>query len=289
MKLFHDNNLNLDILSGFYKHLTFKSGFEMKYFFLIYLCVFSHLQSHELSICCIFKNDAKYIPEWIEFHKKQGVDHFYLYNNDSKDCPESILKPYIEENIVTLIPWNFSHIAQSDWNQIQVNAYMDCIERIRYSDTWCAFLDTDEFLFCPNNYLNDILRDYLSFASIKVYWRCYGTSSVEKINDGEKIVNYLTHRARDDHHWNTFVKLIVQPKYVTGCPHPHEFYVQFPAFDTQNSVDIFRINHYWSRDRDFFMHEKVSRRINWGSGVQDLINLEIGMNEIYDPILKDKM
>lgn len=31
-----------------------------------------------LSICATFKDEAPYIPEWIEFHRRVGVDHFFL-------------------------------------------------------------------------------------------------------------------------------------------------------------------------------------------------------------------
>ena len=38
-----------------------------------------------LSFCSIFKNEAPYMKEWIEYHLLVGVDHFYLYNNNSTD------------------------------------------------------------------------------------------------------------------------------------------------------------------------------------------------------------
>ena len=37
---------------------------------------------YEVSICAMYKNEAKYILEWIEYHLMIGVDHFYLYNNN---------------------------------------------------------------------------------------------------------------------------------------------------------------------------------------------------------------
>jgi len=38
-----------------------------------------------VSICAIFKNEAPYLREWIEFHRIVGIDHFYMYNNRSDD------------------------------------------------------------------------------------------------------------------------------------------------------------------------------------------------------------
>ena len=33
-------------------------------------------KKYQVSICAIFKNEAKYLKEWIEFHKIIGVEHF---------------------------------------------------------------------------------------------------------------------------------------------------------------------------------------------------------------------
>ena len=33
-----------------------------------------------LSICAIYRDEAPYLVEWIEFHRLVGVEHFYLYD-----------------------------------------------------------------------------------------------------------------------------------------------------------------------------------------------------------------
>src|SRR5207253_5704404 len=157
---------------------------RMKYLLFIFLYPIFMIHSYELSICAIFKDDAKYLPEWIEFHENQGVEHFYLYDNGSTDNPESFLNPYIQKGLVEIIDWKFEHQDQSKWNGIQTLAYMDCIIRIRENDKWCAFLDTDEFLFSPiTKDIRKILQDYEDYSCISVYWRCYGTSDIEKVPD----------------------------------------------------------------------------------------------------------
>lgn len=257
----------------------------MKFLTILFLFSIFSLHSYELSICTIFKDDSKYLPEWIEFHQKQGVEHFYLYDNNSQDNPIEYLISYIEKGLVTLTTWNHSHDNQDQWNLIQCNAYMDCIGKIK--DHWCAFIDTDEFLFSPTGIkLSKLLKDYDEYSSILVYWRCYGTSSVEKIPENEKLVNVLVYRAKSDHPWNNFVKNILQPKYVSGCFNPHTFeFFEKPILDLKKNVFIFRINHYWSRDKEFFFKEKIARRLKWDMDYQKMIKTESEMNEIYDPIL----
>ena len=62
-------------------------------------------KKYEMSICAIFKNEALYLKDWIEYHLNIGVDHFYLYNVGSRDFYEKALRAYIRADIVTLVNW----------------------------------------------------------------------------------------------------------------------------------------------------------------------------------------
>ncbi|WP_369598480.1 glycosyltransferase family 2 protein, partial [uncultured Muribaculum sp.] len=44
-----------------------------------------HEFRHKVSLCLIFKDEEPYLKEWIDYHILIGVDHFYLYNNNSSD------------------------------------------------------------------------------------------------------------------------------------------------------------------------------------------------------------
>src|SRR5579864_7571033 len=71
---------------------------------------------YNLSICAIFKNEAKYLKEWIEFHRLIGVDHFYLCNNNSTDNFKQLLRPYTSKGVITLIPWpdNWGYLSEEN-------------------------------------------------------------------------------------------------------------------------------------------------------------------------------
>src|SRR5690348_6409443 len=56
-----------------------------------------------LSACAIFRNEAPYLAEWLVFHLGVGVEHFYLYENNSTDDFESVLAPFFERGEVTLV------------------------------------------------------------------------------------------------------------------------------------------------------------------------------------------
>ena len=52
-------------------------------------------QREGLAVVAIAKNEGDYIEEWINFYVKQGVSHFFIYDNDSTDNMHEVLKPYV--------------------------------------------------------------------------------------------------------------------------------------------------------------------------------------------------
>ena len=58
---------------------------------------------YKLSVCLCIKNEAKHIIEFIEHYIKQGVDHFYIINNNSSDNLEEILENSSYNCLITLI------------------------------------------------------------------------------------------------------------------------------------------------------------------------------------------
>jgi len=112
---------------------------------------------YNLSICAIFKNEGKYLKEWIEYHRLVGVDHFYLYNNNSTDRSVDVLKPYIKQNLVTLIHWPDCLGKQSEekafiWAlSTQTSAYENAVQLREKETKWLIFLDVDEFLTPVND------------------------------------------------------------------------------------------------------------------------------------------
>lgn len=273
-----------------------------KMFIAILACITALLsgQQYELSICAIFRDDAKYIPEWIDFHRKQGVDHFYLFDNLSNDNPKHILRKYIKGGSVTLIDWPFESTCESDWGPIQHSAYMHCINHYGRKSKWIAFLDTDEFLFSPTKRdLRLILTHFKSHPGVGVNWIMYGSSNVLRIENGEKMVDKLVWRGPINQGVNTHIKSIVQPRMVIDCISPHYFIFSVGSTVSENlkpiaqactdsvSVDLLRINHYWQRDLEFFMNVKVPRRLKWGATVDQLMYWKDLYNDVYDPILRD--
>ena len=226
-----------------------------------------------LSICAIYRNEARYMPEWIEFHRLLGVERFYLFNNRSTDDHLEVLRPYMDDGSVV---WR-------DWPMFpgQLKAFDTCIEEHRHDSRWIAFIDLDEFLFSPTGrLLPDVMSDFEGCAGIAVNMINYGTSGHETPPAGLAIENY-TRRIRLDGPRNTLIKSIVNPERTRRVGRtPHYFFYT----DRQKAVDenfqmarghatekvsaaLLRINHYFTRSQQE-RNQKIARR---GAGMGLLI------------------
>lgn len=171
-----------------------------------------------LSICSIFRNEAPYMREWIEFHRLMGVEHFFLYNNLSDDNYIEVLEEYIENGIVTLRDW------PEPWGKgIQPRMYGQCLEQDGSKCRWIAFIDLDEFLFAPGSgSLQATLKDFESFPGVVVNWQNYGSSGYKNKPDG-LVIERFTMKAKTDWIRNRHVKSIVDPAKVQSTLGAHVF------------------------------------------------------------------
>lgn len=181
-----------------------------------------------LSACAIVRNESAYIAEWLEFHVLQGVEHFFIYENGSTDNTAVMLKPYIEEGLVTLI--NYPGDAK------QVKAYQHCLDTYGKDSEWIAFLDADEFLyntqgasvfgdFLPKYSMTHCLAGISSLlgycGGIAVHWELFGSNGHTTKTDGLVIERFTKRNTDIDKH----VKSIVKPACVKSVgTNPHCFY-----------------------------------------------------------------
>ena len=85
-----------------------------------------------VSIITCIKQENEYIKEWLDWHIKCGIDHFYLCdNNDNNYTPklQNIIQNYIDKGIVTIFYYN-------DIFPIQPQCYTDIYDKIGYDSDW---------------------------------------------------------------------------------------------------------------------------------------------------------
>lgn len=254
--------------------------------YLLFLVVVNGMarETYDLCICAIFKNEAPYLKEWIEFHKLQGVQHFFLYNNSSNDNYLEILEPYISAKMITLEDWHFDYLPAKKgertvpWLCIQTGAYTHCIQKYGITTNWMALIDIDEFLFCPDGTpLPKFLENYKKFGGLIVNWMLFGTSNIYDLPKNSLLIENLIRCAPKTHERNFNGKSIIQPKYALRALNAHcmEYKKGFFSVDTEKrktpkyhektlrlNLDKIRINHYWTRTENFFQNTKIPSRNN---------------------------
>ncbi|MBG6236645.1 hypothetical protein IWX76_003239 [Pedobacter sp. CAN_A7] len=230
-------------------------------------------KKYKVSICAIFKNEAKYLNEWITYHLLIGVDHFYLYNNNSNDDFKNVLASYIDNGIVELIEWPMI--------PGQFPAYEHCFVNRRGETQWISFLDIDEFI-CPlyETNINDWLKNYSHYPSIAIYWKMFGTSGLlqedvnklvieqytvcwEKLDDVSKVLfntdfevaNYTNHHFMEGKLKVLGFSMTIPP--VNEFKKFIKYEIHRAGFKSPKDSTI-QINHYWSKSYRS-MEEKFSR------------------------------
>lgn len=126
-------------------------------------------------IACV-KQEELYIKEWLDWHIKFGVDHFYLCDNNDKDYNPKlkyIVSEYIEREIVDVIDYN-------DIHPIQPICYNDIYQKYGNLYDWILIIDIDEFLSSPiytniKNFLNTVPNNIFN---IGLPWRYYGDNEL---------------------------------------------------------------------------------------------------------------
>lgn len=264
---------------------------------ILSLLLINSLQSsYTVVVTAIFRDEARFLKEWIDFYKTLGVEHFYLYNNLSLDNYQTVLNPYLEEGVVTLIQWPYESEEVHEWNRIQCGAYKHALYNYGTQTKWMAFLDTDEFLFPTEEAtLPLFLKNYELFGAVSLNWQCYGHNSCPIIPDHEYMIGILTRKEKTISGVHRHVKTIVQPKAVLNITNPH-YAKMNPAFLQVTAgkipfagpfspfIDISkgRINHYWPRDMEFMETIKIGRRKTWGQDPETTRKWAAELNRVED-------
>jgi hypothetical protein len=116
--------------------------------------------SGEIIMSTLVKNEDNYIIQWIEYHRKLGIDRFIIYDNKSSTTPinkknetllevstnlPKILEKYINKGIVVLINWPYQYrlpVSGISGQTTQQNHSIYAFNRCKY----IGLFDIDEYL-----------------------------------------------------------------------------------------------------------------------------------------------
>ncbi len=218
-----------------------------------------------LAVCAIAKNEGPYFKEWIDWHLSQGVEKFYIYDNESTDCTKEVLAPYIESGVVEYVFF--------PGEKRQLAAYDDCFERHRLEMRWLAVIDLDEFIVpMQDQSIPDYLHRMEEFSVVEINWLVYGSGGAKKKEPGGVMERFRRH-SLPEHRLNTHVKSICDPRRVctmTGCHEAarisgraadsHGVPVRKARADRAPQQDVIRINHYAIKSYEEFLAKRARGR-----------------------------
>lgn len=156
-----------------------------------------------IAIIACLKMEELYIKEWLDYHIKIGVDHFYLCDNNDSDYSHKlsdVVSEYIDNGIVEVFDYSGVH-------PIQPSCYQDIYEKYGDIYDWYMVIDIDEFLDIPitNNDLKKFLYrlDKYNKDYVALMWRQYDDNDLLEY-DGRGCLERFTRPATcfKDGVWN---------------------------------------------------------------------------------------
>lgn len=246
-----------------------------------------------LRVSTMFRTDALYLHEWIEFHLLMGFEKFYLYHqgtNPPEDGWREVLQPYIERGVVDVTEWPFPFF-HSEGRNAHIDANQHCIDRLKGQEGFLAFIDSDEMLFSPRY---DTVTEALAtlpetWGAIGVHWMMFGSSGKQEWEDAP-VIERFTWRPNESFPKNQMYKSIVRlddPALAT-IGSEHLFRTIRGTYDEQGRLleteeappcsSLLRLNHYWTKSRKEweerhpldFSGEVIARDEERWSGVQSM-------------------
>jgi hypothetical protein len=207
-----------------------------------------------LAAAVCVKDEARYLPQWVEWHVGQGFDKFMIFDNGSspKQQPARVLWPYGDLVEVVHVP-RHREATPSRW-------CLDLLPSVDCDWIWGGSLD--EYLWCPGGgTVSELLRGYETtcIAALVVNWWVFTSRGP---TDEGLLIERFTHATRDP---NEHVKTIARQGQYNGWQGTHcaDFGRGFAAVNELHhhvagpwtwefSAERIAINHYWCLSRPEF-------------------------------------
>ena len=228
-------------------------------------------QKYYLSVVATVKNEGCYLQEWIEYYKIMGVEHFYIYDNESTDNTKEILQPYILNGDVTY------HYFEGKNRQIEM--YNEALEKYKIETKWLAPLDADEFVYpITHKTIADYLKQNKKYNQIVFNWLSYGNSGHKEKPQGLVLENY-THRGDTPCHETKAIVQSLNTIYL--LIHKHSVW----GLSKYEPVSEIYCKHFYGKSEEEYINKKLERGSQLTSYIYDMDTYkEYNQNTIYDPM-----
>jgi hypothetical protein len=211
-------------------------------------------KKHVLSISSVIKNEHDHLEQWLDYNIKIGVDHFYLYDNnsDDKERMREILEPYTEKGYISLIDWSFPFkiyvpevfpIPLDSLYFCQIVALNHCIHKYGNETDWLINMDPDEYMVPKNvNNIQTILQEYATSDISGLYLHDYVFGPINNVEEKNTVKKFV-HRSVTESPWLCGGKVMTKPANVTFA----ELHIITNGNNKQMVImdpNILSINHY---------------------------------------------
>lgn len=168
-----------------------------------------------LSLCIIVKDEDRAIREWVAHHALLGVEHFFIFDNESRVPVARVLRDFP--------PALFTFFEVAGKEQ-QIPSYGRCLQECGHTSRWIGFIDADEFLVpLQGSDLRPLLAEYEPYAGLALPWTMFGSSGHVRRPAGLMMESYL-HRYPDHAKgWHQVIKCLVDPARIQAVRDPHRF------------------------------------------------------------------
>lgn len=134
----------------------------------------THQYKYNTSVCLLIKDENDFLEEWLDNYWDIGVEHFYIYDNNSKfPVKETIAKIkdgfYVDKCDVILF---------TEYNHMQYDCYRNCLINYGQESRWIGFLDTDEFVEFTDGTtdIKQFLKEFENDLAVWIPWETYGAN-----------------------------------------------------------------------------------------------------------------
>jgi len=246
-----------------------------------------------LSVCVCIKNEAKYMHDFLQHYVDQGVDHFYIINNNSSDNIKETLDQSVYHNMITLITDNRNMgILENNSSAWGHKTLLDehLYPLIKKETEWAIIIDADEIMYGKNGHT---IKTYLStvennIGCVYVLWNIINPNKYENNNlvntfllkQEKKRLNYdfineLSYNIKNANDFGKSIvrtsmlddnrKLWLHKNYVNGNVINNYGYNKNAHFDNCNDVEYseenfkklnITLNHYAIRNTDDYIKKQ---------------------------------
>lgn len=210
-----------------------------------------------LSVLTAVRDENEYLKEWLDYHISIGVEHFYIYDNESAEPIQKYLEDIQYEQLgkVTVIPWKTSTHTQQDTCNHWLTTYGK-------ETIWFICMDIDEFVKIKegqNRTLIEFLNDNSTYGSLKCKWKHFTADGRVNKTSEPVMERFKTETTWSD--WKQGGKYFAQSDkvghFISYVP---QVMPNIPVVDFDNKIinDFYQLNHYYTRSYEEYI-QKIKR------------------------------